>query len=264
MNKLPETIAVTVFGYWFDTSIPKDKNEYEEIVKKMEGVEKWQYTKIPSISTRFKFHKDGSIVDIETKCLFANQWNTACGKRIFQWMEYTWPNDKIKEGYYFVMTDEFKQLLKDKFKCGYCGHQYYKPKQDWCDHCLGSEYLEKSNLGLLRLKPLKGKVSKLTVPAKLREAYQIAQEKSLAIRCEKEIQRLRDNFKESERNNGIEFRAKLWLLENDISIDNFIFYKHTQKCTFGWRTALTKDQIESLKLKLNGFPFPKMLDFKVA
>lgn len=261
---VPKTIQLQVFGYRLDMTNPDEKAEYDEILKKLDGVEKWQYAVSLKTQIKFQFPKEGETIEIDTKCLFDNQWNTECGIRVWQWVEYSWPNHRIKDGYYLVMTEEFTQLLKDTFKCGYCGHQYHKPEQKWCDKCLGSEYLSESELPLLRLKPLKGKVSKVKFPDELKEAYRIAQEQSLAIRCEKEKQRLREKYKQAERNAGIEFCAKIWLLEHNIPINNFIFYDHTQKCTFGWNKPLTKDQIESLKLKLNGFPFPKMLDFKVA
>lgn len=264
-SNVPETSAVKAIGYYYDISIPEHAEQYQKIVDLMKSrkVVLWDIHHTKQ-SKSFNFSNSGQIIDIETKCLFANQWNTRCGKRVFEWSEIAYPNKNIKKGYYLVLPPEFDQLLKDTFKCGYCGHQYHKPEQKWCDKCLGSEHLKEHELWLLRLKPLRGAIPKLEVPDELKEKYRVAQEKATVILCNKEMERLRENYKKTERDNGIEFRAKIWLLEHNIPLDNFIFYKHTQKLTFGWRTPLNENQIESLKLKLNGFPFPKMLDFKVA
>lgn len=57
--------------------------------------------------------------------------------------------------------------------------------------------------------------------------------------------------------------GKLWLLDNGLKTDNWIFYSHTGEWCLGWRTPLTQAQSEEWRNALEDFPFPysiKMVD----
>ena len=97
---------------------------------------------------------DSEDIELETSCLFSNQWNTACGKRVFDWYEAIYPNRKIKEGHYLDITDEMRQIRQTTLVCGYCGKNYPNGKPGFCNACLDSEYLKESDLALLRLLPV--------------------------------------------------------------------------------------------------------------
>ena len=71
---------------------------------------------------------DGKEVELETKHLFDNQWNSAPGTggsengwRLFDWCEPIYPNANLRTGYWLEQTDEMKAIRSNTAKCGYCG-----------------------------------------------------------------------------------------------------------------------------------------------
>jgi len=86
---------------------------------------------------------NGETIELETKFLFDNQWNTAPtktsdnGLRVFDWAEAIYPNRDIREGQWLEQTDEMIGLRNDNLKCHWCGN--VSPKavivDDTCPFC---------------------------------------------------------------------------------------------------------------------------------
>ena len=52
-----------------------------------------------------------------------------------------------------------------------------------------------------------------------------------------------------------EHDGMIWLMDHGISIDNVIYYNHTGKFSFGWRTPLAKDVVSRILDVISEFPF---------
>lgn len=120
---------------------------------------------------------DNTTINLDTKYLFNNQWNTekvkTCeqGIRVFDWAENIFPNRKIKEGYYLDQTEEMAEIRKNTLKCGFCGKQYkwHRHLGTFCTNCIGSKYLELNELPLLRLLPVNEDTQRVPLSSTERE-----------------------------------------------------------------------------------------------
>ena len=211
-------------------------------------------------------------VTLETGHVFGNQWNTGptdaseSGHRVFDWYQEYHRLDWLKQGHYLDITPEMIEVRERVHVCGYCGKQHDAPTADgFCGGCLDSQYLKVEDLRLLRLLPaadtFKGDRPTLTdaESADLLPRYTDAQvhgctergrERLLSLR--KKIEHDRDAATESA---TMEADGLLWCLDRGISTDNLIFYSHTNRFCFGWRSGLSDDVAESLRVMLDGFPF---------
>jgi len=212
--------------------------------------------------------KKEGIINIETKHLFNNQFNTQEGFRLWNWRENIFLNKDIKEGYYIEMPKEYFNLLENTFSCGYCGKQYTreeKIKKDlsFCDACLGSEYLKEDDLFLLRLKRINDKTERLPLndcdneiltDINLKEFERLNK-----IRKKENIKRIKAKLtkerKENIANSENEYKGFMWCLNKGIETDNLIYYNHTKTFCFGWRDKLNFEKEQQLKKDLKGFPF---------
>jgi hypothetical protein len=215
---------------------------------------------------------DGCEVTLETKFLFTNQWNTAPtetsdkGLRVFDWAEAIYPNKRIKEGQYLEVTKEMTDLLKNTLKCGYCGAQYNKTDApEFCEKCLDSEYLEKNQIHLLRLKPIYGKSfpnrAELTdsetavlIPEYTRQQTTATGSRAVA-KLNRRRQQIEDAFKKDTYAAKTEHDGLIWLMDHNVNTGNCIYYNHTDKFSFGWRQPVSAEVKSSLLDILCEFPY---------
>ena len=89
----------------------------------------------------------------------------------------------------------------------------------------------------------------------------------LEIKKIKEIEKLKEQnsdklkrIKKDIESSKIELKAFTWLIENNILIDNCIFYSHTDRFCFGWKDKLSNQEKVELEKALIRFPY--LYDFK--
>lgn len=207
-------------------------------------------------------------VHLECRHLFDNQWNTTSdspsnpGRRVFDWYETIVPNDKIRIGHYLEITDEIRQLRDDVLKCGYCGnHEWKNTGMEFCDSCLGSEYLGEDDLHLTRLLPISSgfgqrreKLSEEELAERLPK-YAQYQSEALSIRQKREAEESRNSIIRKCDKAIKERDGFLWLLDSNIPVKNCIFYGGKKGFAFGWRSPITGAAKEALEAKLKEFPF---------
>lgn len=176
-------MKTTVHAYCFDTRVPAEAAAWNDLEAKLKA------THPHCMHASGSYHcpsLDGVEVELETKHLFENQWNTvgmptkfngngaltttevkgknsnrdAKGLRLFDWAleAHTRSDDYVRHyrrGHYLDQTEEMKAIRRDTNCCGYCGYQ--EPAKDghvFCPMCIGSEYLRPDQLHLLRMIPV--------------------------------------------------------------------------------------------------------------
>lgn len=204
------------------------------------------------------------VIEIETKHLFNNQWNTA-GLRVHAWVEWDYPNTDIKEGYWVEMSPELKAALDNTDVCGYCGKQEPAEKAyTFCPHCLDSEYLKPADLHLTRMRSVssKGDRPKLNKEesAYLLPLYKDAQKNGNTERGRKRVagalKAVETEYEKTLAEAKIKRDSALWILKNAPGFHaNWIYYSHTDRHCFGWREKLDDDQVSELLEVISEFPF---------
>lgn len=165
-------IKTTLNAYHFDVSKEEEAQAYKELCESLraKGLKVFSTIQNPS-SKEFRNFRDivnsldGGYVELETKHIFNNQWNSAPipgqsenGLRLMDWAESIFPNKDIKEGYYLEQTPEMAELRRNTASCGYCGHQEPMQKGNvFCPVCLDSEYLKPEDLHLTRMMSVESK-----------------------------------------------------------------------------------------------------------
>lgn len=262
--------------YYLDTSKPAEREQYRAMVKQLQAIglvlfdysaplEKWDWW------DKTIRPLDGQPVELETEYLFDNQWNSAPlatseqGLRLMDWTEPIYPNRHIHRGYWLEQTEEMKQARANRLKCGYCGKQYDRGTEpgEFCTACQDSPYLKESELHLLRLQsilednrpPLTEKES-----AALLKSYTRAQtigKKSRAVQAyEKEGEEIEKEYRETIAKAKAEYLGKKWLHSRRVPLDNCIYYSHTGRFCFGWRSPLAPSVAAALGKRLLHFPYP--------
>jgi len=217
-------------------------------------------------------HKNGEVeeVELDPSHLFENQWNEKGGgnRRLFDWYEGIYANRNFKSGHWLEITAEMTAARANTLKCGYCGKHYgpyHEPAPgEFCTACLDSAYLKEGELHLLRLLPLVG----LQDRAKLSDAERAAllplyvsrqttgaDSRAKARRDKQRADVIADYAKDSA-NIKAEHDGKLWLWEKGFDLDNVIYYNHTGKFCFGWRSPLSDSVVSKLLDVISEFPFP--------
>lgn len=217
-------------------------------------------------------------VTIDTAHLFNNQWNTMpipgvsdSGLRVFHWHEFhLMPTGRARtsrliKGYWLELTKEFKLLLDNTMTCGYCGKQEAAAKgYVFCPHCLDSEYLKSSDLHLTRMMPVsyQGKRSPLKIAEEetLLPAYRDAQLKGSTAqgkaRITKAFNDVHADYSHNVKIATTERDGKLWLLEHCPQVyRNAIYYPHTDRYCFGWRSPIDAELLDELLNVISEFPF---------
>lgn len=266
MNQIIKTQLV---AYWFNISNENEKLAYKDLCKTIKGLGLVKFNCSASAREGSK-HTSGEVT-LETNFLFDNQWNeqapspTEKGRRLFDWYEPIFPNKHFKAGYYLVPTPEMKAVRDTTLKCGYCGKHYHDYDKDqhgeFCLSCINSPYLTEDYFTLLRLKAVSDLKTYPYPPlseselAFLRPLYITAQTKLKVKNKEETLRKLKEKRDKAIDKAETEYSAMLWLITRNISIDNCIYYSHTGRFCFGWRTPLTRDVASELLNVLVGFPF---------
>lgn len=268
-------MQTTLTSYYFDTRNPEEAAAYETLRAQLaatngECFETWG----GNGSYYNAAWREGVPVTLETKHLFGNQWNTANNHRVFTWAQ-DYPinfDRRIKRGHYLVVTDEMRAALHDNVKCRYCGHM--EPAalgHTFCPKCAGSEYLTEKDLKLTRLMRVddNSPAPELTEAeaAELLPRWRVAQglgkENREVLALSKRRQKIAGLVAAAEAKAAraiedakTEAAAYTWLMDNGFcDIDNVIFYSHTGRFGFGWRTAISAADYGALVDLLCEFPF---------
>lgn len=234
---------------------------------------------------------DGAPVTLEPgdklQNLFDNQWNaapipgdtTANGRRLFDWaIECEYDNrgrrTPLRQGHWLEQTAEMREVRRNTYVCGYCGHKEAAQRGAvFCPQCIGSEYLTEKDLPLLRMLPVESSFNEKRKPlseaerAHLLPLYVQAQTHGHTARDKARIAKARADVLADYAKTTDAATAKrdglLWLMDRGIRTDNVIFYPHTGRFAFGWRTPLDADRLASLQAAIGAeFPFP--YDIKTA
>lgn len=280
-------MKTVLHAYNFNLNQPQDAKAYAELCARLErGPRRMKSLSVKPNSSHYRTgdNLDGQEIELETAFLFENQWNTASigdnkiGYRLFDWAEdaiFNYrgvENLKDRRGYWLEQTDEMREIRRNTNVCGYCGK--YQPAANgavFCDKCLDSPYLEESHLHFLRLRPVdnSGYQPKLSESEKayLMPLYREAQTRGTTECGKKRLTDLRAKIEAKYAKDAAdvqtEYKGMLWLLDNGFGpniMENCIFYNHTGKFGFGWRTPLSDLQRDALLEK--EFPFP--YDMKCA
>lgn len=211
------------------------------------------------------------VVEIETAHVFGNQWNTADGRRVFDWFEEYLNSQDVKRGHWLEITPELAELRRVTLTCGYCG-KHYGPHHDappatpFCTACLDSPYLKAEDLKLLRLLPVLDKVSgggradlneieKADLMPRYVERQTVATDsRAKAVRDKQRVDILA-KFEKVTKAAEEERDGMLWLWDQGINLDNVIYYDHTQVFSFGWRSPVSAEVKSRLLEILSEFPF---------
>lgn len=279
MGKLDETgagvVTTTIHSYCF--SLPTEYDAYQALCERLQGMglkcfATWrQDAKYPRCS-----ELNMLTVALETSSLFPDQWDTApipsvsdSGLRVFDWHEEIYNNPGIKEGYWLEQTTSMAEARRNTLKCGYCGRQERTERGSvFCPACIDSEYLKESELFLTRLVP----VTETDKPrAQLTEAeaahlvplYRDAQIHGSTERGKARIANNRAKIEAKYRrvvaNAEAEHKGFIWLMDHGVEIGNVIFYDHTGRFCFGWRTPLSESVLSGLLDIISEFPYPYTL-----
>lgn len=281
---MPKTIRTTIHAYCFDLREEDEKKKWEQLKEKLKG------QGIKKLEAFGKFYRhilpiDGREIELETKHLFNNQWNTAPikgvsekGLRVFDWARDATSTDwnrmnsnlasppYIAKGHYLEQTDEMKAIRHNTVACGYCGWQEpASTGNTFCPECLGNEYLEQNRLFLLRMKriddsterePLTKAEEDHLVPLYVKAQTKAGHSHNNTYVKEKR-KKIEDKYKRAMQIAQEEHDGFIWLLDKDINIENCIYYSHRGIFSFGWRGGkrLSKEVKDELKKQLEHFPF---------
>lgn len=287
----PADNVVTVgFRYYrFDVSNEDESDYYQQMCVDMREQNGGSYINrqtlgswSPSKEARafnmalFQYGSTHNTIQIDTSHLFDGQFNTPKGVitengiRAFLWAEYDYPNTDIKEGYFLIDScNTLKKLLASTYGCGFCGVQYDAAQAlelDYaCPSCIASRYLTLDNLNLLHLLPLNA--PRNTVRRFSPEKFKLMADRMTAAKWEVQSAVEARYFPETRKaetdihNAKVakmekELNAKLWLLDNGIKINDFIFYHHTGRGCFGWHgDGVDQQAADKLKTLLVNCPF---------
>ncbi len=271
------TIKSTFHVYDFDTRKPADKAAYAALRKQLTGAglecfETWGSG--PGHWAPFR-DQDGATVELETKHLFNNQWNTAPGfagsdkgRRVFDWAQ-DYPiggmSAHIKRGHWIEQTAEMKELRRNTHACGYCGHQEAAQRGlVFCDRCTDSEYLTEEHLHLTRMRAIDDTSDRAPLTeaeaAHLLPIFRAAQlhgstERGKA-RIAKQRADIQKDYDSATKHAAAKRAGLLWFMDRGINIDNLIYYSHTGRFAFGWRQPCSPSFVQGVLAVISEFPYP--------
>ncbi len=268
------SIQTIAHAYHFNTRNANELAVYNELKKSLSAMG-LKCFKTWGGNSHYMPKIDNLTIDLETSSLFDNQWNTSPipgitdkGLRVFDWAQ-DYPagglSIYIKRGHWLEQNSEMRDIRANTHKCRYCGAM--EPAQKgyiFCPHCLDSAYLKKSDLHLTRMKAIsdKSECVELSQAEKdyLYPLYVSAQMYGATARGKARIIKARaDILAECEKSISkatIKRDGLIWLMDNGLSNENVIYYDHTNKFTFGWRTKLDADTVSAILDVISEFPFP--------
>lgn len=247
-------MKITVKKYYYNISDEKEQTEYEKLcgVLKGRGLKLFDF-----IAVKNNTQIDGSF-ELETEHLFNNQFN-AGDYRCFDWCEFIYPNRNIKQGHYVTVCPGFgylQHLRHTTRQCGYCGKLYRESDQQWCDSCLGSQYLERDELRLLKTHFIDQDRSFNTEPPVwMFVEYDRQQKEGRLIRVEKDKQAALARCEEDIKSARIQYNGFKLIIESGLDYENCIYYNHVGRFCFGWRKPLTEAEKIEIGDKLKKFPY---------
>ncbi len=245
-----------------------EPEEYTGLADKLRKLGLDEFDAIRSYGVSVNWREwDGREVELDTKHLFRDQWNTVAGcipengYRLFDWRHYRdYDGSLTYRGYWLEQTNEMKAIRRETVQCGYCGRQYTDRRPgEWCTACLGSEYLKESELALLCLVPVchERHVYMQHYPAhpdddfvaRYREVQRVARRQRAQKRREATLANPRRKIECVEREYGI----VQWLIDHHVPCDNVIYYDHSDCLVFGWRHPVSAGDRELIKARMAGF-----------
>ncbi len=272
MNNLKTTIT----SFYFNISVPAEAEAYKALCDKFASLHIKCFEACGN-GSHYNSAVNGLSIELETQHIFDNQWDTSPitsisgkGLRVFDFaMDYLPNGNKnIKKGHYLDITPAMLAIRKNTYACGYCGKQTRaKPSkilvEQFCSHCLDSQYLTQDQIKLLRLQPVSTNKDRpaLSQPEQdiLYPLYKQAQIYGVAERGQERIAKLRTDLLTG-RDKTIDqantkYSGFTWLLDAGINTDNCIYYNHTNRFCFGWRTPIDDMYKGELEQALVNFPF---------
>ena len=267
------TLKTVAHYYYFNIDLnAEDAEEYQKLKKTMKKAGR-KCRRFGSVSpyNDLEGHSqyNGKEIELYIDWLGSEQWSSPNGLRWHEWVEYIVPNENIKVGSYLEITEEMTELLTTTLKCGYCGHEHTNEKTlKFCNKCMDSEYLSKSDLPLLRLMPAnfngsRGELSEAEL-FELMPVYLKAQTVATGSRNKAKLEAKRKELKEDyDKTTSIaktEYEGFIWLMDNGVNIDNCIFYNHSNIFSFGWRNKVSDEVKSELLDILCEFQFPYEID----
>ncbi len=262
---MPDTMKTIIHTYRYDVSVPDEAAAYAELCERLKGSQPhWMNCLAGPYRDEWK-PKDGVELELQAANVFSNQWNTECGRRVFDWYQPTYPNVSLKAGYWLEQTAEMQECRRNTMTCGYCGHHKQAAQgYEFCPDCLGSEYLKPTELHLLRMKssaqfmPTREPLTEAE-EARLLPDYEEAQRTSKATtgaaRGEAMRARIVETCRKTIEKAKTEMVGKLWLIDHGLAIDNVIYYSHKGRWCFGWRERLSDDYRSRFLDVASEFPF---------
>lgn len=276
------TLKTILHTYQFDTRTPEGKAAWAEFKAARESGPHCHGPVLSDVFYAFQ-HLDGQPVELETKHLFSNQWNTPT-LRVFDWalcsdelgLQSSAENapQGIKRGHYLEQTDEMREIRRNTNVCGYCGHQEPAARGlVFCDRCRGSEYLKSSELHLTRMRSVdagydyRSPALSEAEKAHLLPLYREAQTHGLTEREKasraKDRADIIETYAKATTKAKTEHDAKLWLLDHGIPSRHVIYYWHTGRFCFGWRgNGLDPEIVADILDVISEFRWP--YDIKVS
>jgi hypothetical protein len=270
MSKLIETVLHT---YDYNTNNATDCEPWYQLKTRLEK-EPARGHRMHSIKPPGEHEQEAGKIVLEAEHLFQNQWNSDKG-RVFDWYEEALfnsrgqPMNNIKRGHWLEITPAMIAVRRDTLKCGYTGQQFCRfdfPENSFrlnvTDQCLGSPYLKETELHLCRLLPVceewTTKREELTEAEReyLLPLYIKAQTRTNTAARDKQRAKVLKDFAAATATATAERDGYLWLLDHGVQTENCIFYSHTGRFAFGWRSPYTGKAREALLAAVAKFPFP--------
>jgi len=274
---MSDTIRTKIYTYRFDLDKPEDSEAWSELQERLSAQGLTCFSAI-STDRGYDWCKmldsiSGQTIELETKHLFKNQWNTASisgvseqGLRVFDWARDIVDNRSMMVGHYLEQTDEMREVRRNTLKCGYCGKQEAAAKgYVFCPHCLDSQYLTEEQLlkGATRLVPVDqghnwtelSQAERDHLLPQYREAQIHGSTERGKERLAKQRRDIEEKYKKETANAKIERDGLIWLMDNGLSIDNVIYYDHKQMFSFGWRNPVSASVRDRILELISEFPF---------
>ena len=258
-------MLTTIRTYCIFTNTPEGAKEWRDLRTKLEKTNGECFESWGVGSMHYKKELTDKVINLEPKHIFDNQWNTADGLRVFDWAQDYMPyrNPNLKQGHYLEITQEMRDIRNDTVACGYCGFQSRTDKPYFCPQCLGSQYLKAEDIHLTRLQPVSCKDSRKPLSeaekAERMPLYIKAQTERVTERDKKAIARARESVVSKCDKVTADSITKrdgfLWLLDRGFRTDNVIFYTHTGRFCFGWRSPLSGELLSRTLDIITEFPF---------
>lgn len=261
------TITTVIHHYAFDVSKRDQGEAYVKMSAKLQhtkGRGQWHHA-LGNLKWS-GHHVRSEEIELETKHLFQNQWNSDKG-RVFDWYESIMTENRcLKIGHFLDITQEIIDIRKDRHVCGYTGMQMSKKEAEaigffnTSQRALGSSYLKEDELYMLRLVPVCDEWDRrnpLTAEEKaiLHPIYIKHQTERIDAENLKDIEDKMQECAGKVARAEMERDGFVWMIDRKIPTKNCIFYNHTRTFSFGWREPFCKEAAEVLNSKMDGFPF---------